>query len=145
MVYRVKTMCVMSSLLYDRGTKRTSIYRRIGIKGKGVKEHQLLSKTINERRQTVQDETKDRWSLGLKADWWRGLVSRQQQGWKRSRCSAAETREELFQSTSPAEEVVKAGFTAKWKEAFFSLFQQTVSVHLQRCVKQPLIVLLGIC
>lgn len=68
MVYRVKTMCVMSSLLYDRGTKRTSIYRRIGIKGKGVKEHQLLSKTINERRQTVQDETKDRWSLGLKAD-----------------------------------------------------------------------------
>lgn len=42
------------------------IYRRIGIKG--VKEHQLLSKTINERRQTVQDETKDRWSLGLKAD-----------------------------------------------------------------------------
>lgn len=68
MVYRVKTMCVMSSLLYDRGTKRTSIYRRIGIKGKGVKEHQLLSRTINERRQTVQDETKDRWSLGLKAD-----------------------------------------------------------------------------
>lgn len=61
-------MCVMSSLLYDRGTKRTSIYRRIGIKGTGVKEHQLLSKTINERRQTVQDETKDRWSLGLKAD-----------------------------------------------------------------------------
>lgn len=68
MIYRVKTMCVMSSLLYDGGTKRTSIYRRIGIKGKGVKEHQLLSKTINERRQTVQDETKDRWSLGLKAD-----------------------------------------------------------------------------
>lgn len=68
MVYTVKTMCVMSSLLYDRGTKRTSIYRRIGIKGKGVKEHQLLSRTINERRQTVQDETKDRWSLGLKAD-----------------------------------------------------------------------------
>lgn len=68
MVYRVKTMCIMSSLLYDRGTKRTSIYRRIGIKGKGVKEHQLLSRTINERRQTVQDETKDRWSLGLKAD-----------------------------------------------------------------------------
>lgn len=69
MIYRVKTMRVMSSLLYDGGTKRTSkIYRRIGIKGKGVKEHQLLSKTINERRQTVQDETKDRWSLGLKAD-----------------------------------------------------------------------------
>lgn len=44
------------------------LYRRIGIKGKGVKEHQLLSKTVNERRQTVQDETKDRWSLGLKAD-----------------------------------------------------------------------------
>lgn len=62
MIYRVKTMRVMSSLLYDGGTKR------IGIKGKGVKEHQLLSKTINERRQTVQDETKDRWSLGLKAD-----------------------------------------------------------------------------